>query len=57
MTEEYIIQIPPELIKEMNRSTHIILAHLEEIRRRREPEPYPFTHPIREVPNYSKVKK
>ena len=47
MTEEYIIQIPPELIKLVNM----------ELQRRREPEPYPFTHPIREVPNYSKVRK
>jgi len=23
----------------------------------KEPEPYPYTHPIREIPDYSKVKK
>ena len=47
MTEQYIIQFPKEWIKEVNK----------EIKRRREPEPYPFTHPIRDIPSYSRVRK
>ena len=47
MPKEFTIKIPNEFIKKIN----------ELIRKKKEPEPYPYTHPIRDVPDYSKVKR
>lgn len=42
----HILKIPKAWIEEINRRI-----------KKEEPEPYPFTHPIRDIPSYSRIRK